>query len=520
MKPSRNPVSARPKARPSSPPDPEGESAPRPFWDRTRTSFAVVVLLTLHLTLAVRSLVLENPTIDEVSHLPAGISYWQKGTFRLYRQNPPLFKLVAALPALASGVVTDPLYKSAFWLDEPPNKSGFAHVFAYINSVYFFEVFTSARLLMPLFSLVGAWVVFAWSRRLYGEGGGLLSLALWVFCPNILAHARLITSDVSASSLGVLATFGFWLYLKKPTWLRAVLCGLGLGLAQLSKFSLLLLYAIWPLLWLIQEASTSCERKERWQRIGRSVIQGLCMATLSFLIIDLGYGFEGVGRPLGGFAFVSGTLTRLRDHPIFLNPRPQNLGLEDHIREFRVNRFEGTWLGRLPVPLPVHYVLGFDDQKLEADGVWVRFLVRPEVGDLMGPEGELIRGYPVYLDGKVQQKSWWDYYLRALVYKVPEGTWGLFVLSWLVLLLSRRARAPWFDELTLLSVPIVVLVIMSVFTNINLGLRYVLPIFPYLFVSAGKLVPWAAGINARLRSLPDVDRRWPFCWPRRSSRHS
>ena len=47
---------------------------------------------------------LENPTIDEVVHLPAGLTYWEKGTFRLYHHNPPLIKLVAALPVLASGV--------------------------------------------------------------------------------------------------------------------------------------------------------------------------------------------------------------------------------------------------------------------------------------------------------------------------------------------------------------------------------------------------------------------------------
>ncbi|MEA2630724.1 MAG: hypothetical protein QOE66_943, partial [Chloroflexota bacterium] len=40
-----------------------------------------------------------------------------------------------------------------------------------------------------------------------------------------------------------------------------------------------------------------------------------------------------------------------------------------------------------------------------------------------------------------------------------------------------------------------------VFTNINLGLRYVLPIFPYLFIGAGKLVPWAAGMGSRVRRL-------------------
>jgi hypothetical protein len=64
-----------------------------------------------------------------------------------------------------------------------------------------------------------------------------------------------------------------------------------------------------------------------------------------------------------------------------------------------------------------------------------------------------------------------------------------------VLAASRRARGSWFDELMLLTIPLVVLFVFSIFTNINLGLRYVLPIFPYLFISAGKLVPWAAGIG-------------------------
>ena len=49
-------------------------------------------LLSLHYGLAARSLLQENPTVDEVVHLPAGVTYWQKGTFRLYHHNPPLVK--------------------------------------------------------------------------------------------------------------------------------------------------------------------------------------------------------------------------------------------------------------------------------------------------------------------------------------------------------------------------------------------------------------------------------------------
>ena len=36
---------------------------------------------------------------------------------------------------------------------------------------------------------------------------------------------------------------------------------------------------------------------------------------------------------------------------------------------------------------------------------------------------------------------------------------------------------------------------MSFLTDINLGLRYVLAILPYVFVSVGKLVPWTLGLS-------------------------
>ena len=78
---------------------------------------------------------------------------------------------------------------------------------------------------MPLFSIVGGLVVFIWSRRLYGTLGGLLSLSLWVFCPNVLAHCRLVTTDLGSTAIGVAATYVFWRYLQRPTWGWAVAAG-------------------------------------------------------------------------------------------------------------------------------------------------------------------------------------------------------------------------------------------------------------------------------------------------------
>ena len=58
-------------------------------------------------------------------------------------------------------------------------------------------------------------------------------------------------------ALGVLATYAFWRYLKHPTLARAALAGVVLGLAQLTKFSLILLYGLWPLLWLVHSAGAA-----------------------------------------------------------------------------------------------------------------------------------------------------------------------------------------------------------------------------------------------------------------------
>ena len=42
---------------------------------------------------------------------------------------------------------------------------------------------------------------------------------------------------------------------------------------------------------------------------------------------------------------------------------------------------------------------------------------------------------------------------------------------------------------------------MTVLTDINLGLRYVLAILPYVFISAGKVVPWCLGLPAPWRRV-------------------
>jgi 4-amino-4-deoxy-L-arabinose transferase-like glycosyltransferase len=452
---------------------------------------AVVVLLATQAGLAVDSLLRENATVDEVAHLPAGVSYWEQGTFKLYHHNPPLVKLVAALPVVLSPHDTSLLYQMGFWRQE--SHATFAEYFAYFNAANYFELFDRARLPMPLFAMIGGLVVFLWSSRLFGPGGGLLSLALWVFCPNILAHGRLITTDVAATSLGVAATYLFWRYQRRPTWTRACLAGLVLGLAELTKFSLLLLYAFWPAL---AVARFLLEREfSGWpRRLVKGLAQWLAMVAISVVVIDAGYAFEGVGQPLGRFEFVSKALTGPVP-PGMTRPSSWNPLLEQGWR-YRVNRFRGTILEQLPVPLPRHYVLGFDEQKIETEGIPRYFFDEKEPHD-----DAQLTGYSVYLDGQMKRSGWWYYYLATLAYKVPEGTWILVLLGGFALFVSKRARVPWADEVSVLALPVGVLGAMSFLTDICLGLRYILPIFPYIYISTGRVVPWLAGLEGGRKRL-------------------
>ncbi len=496
---------AGPQAAPDALPfdDPGRDS--RTFRRRLATTLAVIALLTLHYTLAARSLLQENPTVDEVVHMPAGITYWQKLTFRLYHHNPPLIKLVAALPVVIWGKpMMAPLYELGSWKSPDPDQSTFSQSFCYFNAARYFELFKMARLMMPLFSLIGGLAVFAWSSRKYGVLGGLLSLTLWTFCPNVLAHARLVTSDLGSTALGVAATYAFWRYLQLPSWRKASAAGVLLGLAQLTKFTMIVLYAVWPFLWLVHLALAV--PTTRWRsNVVKAVGHAVLILAASVVTIDCGYFFEGVGIPLGKFEFASKSLTRPVP-PGMRRPVSKNL-LLTATWQFRVNWFRETWLSAVPCPLPQHYVLGFDEQKIETEGIPQRYFDAVRSPDETVRQQEIARerevsesaadrkgGYPVYLDGEIRRTGWWYYYFLCLAYKIPEGTWFLIVLALASLRLVRRSAAEWADEIALLTVPLVILLSMSFFTDINLGLRYVLAILPYLFISVGKLVPWTLGL--------------------------
>jgi len=140
-------------------------------------------------------------------------------------------------------------------------------------------------------------------------------------------------------------------------------------------------------------------------------------------------------------------------------------------------------LSNLPVPLPKQYVLGIDIQRKVFEH----------------------RGKPSYLRGQWQETGWWYYYLYALAVKVPLGTIGLCllatwscchdrILGWLCADRSAGCNASpsgsmpgstpagMADEMVLLMPAMVILAFVSSQTGYSENMRYVLPIFPFLFI--------------------------------------
>ena len=123
--------------------------------------------------------------------------------------------------------------------------------------------------------------------------------------------------------------------------------------------------------------------------------------------------------------------------------------LLDGAYRFRVNRFRGTALGLVPGRRFRSTTCSASTTRSSRPRAFPTSSspIRPGRWDRKATRSQ---GYPVYLDGKLSQESWWYYYLLTLVYKVPEGTWLLVVgvagrpggLAAVARVVVRRARRP------------------------------------------------------------------------------
>ena len=233
----------------------------------------------------------------------------------------------------------------------------------------------------------------------------MIALTIWCCDPSVLAHGHLASPDVPAAALALAAALAFRSYLVAPSWRWAAAGGATLGLALLTKFTLLLLCPIWLLFWL---AALLGARPDPNGPPGVRLGHGLLALALAVLTLNAGYLFQDTGRRLETFHFLSSKLASFFPRTIESIHGPTN-GLG------------GTWLGALPLPLPAPYIEGIDLQARDFDLY-------------------AARKASFFIAGQWVQGGRYYYYLYGLLVKTPLALFGLLLVA--AVLLWRRPALP------------------------------------------------------------------------------
>jgi hypothetical protein len=311
-----------------------------------------------------------------------------------------------------------------------------------------------SRLPTICFAVTFGYFVFKWSSKLYGPKAGLFSLFLFVFCPTTIAHSRMAANDLYCAGFSLLAVRSFLQTLDKPSPRGLIRAAALMGVAQLAKHTALLLFPIFLLTFLVR----------RWQKrrtgefVGRPglvALHGLAYAIIVWVVLNAGYGLK------PNFATLAQDSEWLQANTEFVPASGQ--------------RFDSA-LANIPIPLPRAYV--------EA----ILF------GQYFNRTG---RGHgPDYLFGELKQLGWWYYFPIAFALKTPLPT--LFVFAMAIFVTFRRRR--WglgSDEGVLLVVPLTVFVFFCS-SSADIGVRYLLPVMPFLYVLSGQVVVFAPSAISRV----------------------
>lgn len=460
-------------------------------WLNKRATWLALALLAGMLVVELTSAMTQSQIIDEAPHIAAGYSYWTTGDFKMNPEHPPLIKMLATLPL--QFMKLKPITSFSAW-ETNPDQWQLGRHFLYENTVSHTWLLFWARLPIMLLSIILGWIIFKWSAHLFGATGGLLSLLFYVFDPTVIAHSRWITTDLGIA-LGLFATLYFLKrFVDRSSPKNFLLFVLIYGLAQVAKFSAVILFPLTILYLLIAW----------WQRRGQSPITAntareflatrsikkiFCFALLlllgSFLITWAIYGFEmrlPASDPEVAHGFALGKSLVHYDTPTlkFINLITDTGTSVGHF----VQRLTET------VPLPAYsYFKGF--VVLSIHNYW---------------------GHMAYLMGHYSNTGWWYYFIIAFLIKAPLVTLAFLLV--ILGILARRLFGRDYNQTINLAKPrrhrfslasfcqrlrkskidwwIIILTptayfIWTLTSKLNLGVRHLLPIYPFIFIGFGVL---------------------------------
>ena len=495
----------------------EPAAPPNPRW----LIVIAIAAMAGFIILAAGDLATSSPTSDETSHLVAGYSYLTQHDFRLNPEHPPLLKSFAALPLLtmpiwpehfrepADGKTHFNVFEQAWAMSlfyppmaqwsasqyllyglrdstlarvggdpvHPPSDAAYSRG-DFLNDSE--RMFTAARIMMLLIGVALGAAIFWWSLRLWGLAGGVLSLLLYCCDPNFIAHSGLVTTDVGAACLMFIALFFFWRALREFRAWNVALFAIAFALAQIAKFSAVLLIPIVLLIGVIEVL-----RKRPWRPVAIAIGSA---AVATVFVIWAAYDFRYDTTPDPQAAIAQEQAAR-RDLVLPVLDK-QGLWPNGHL-PLRDALEEWVALERLRTEMPNGYseVDLREAKRTTPMGLTQKLLIFANDHKLF-PES-FIYGYAwtgassvtraSYLRGEYSTYGFRSFFFWTFFYKTPILAMILMLAGVFVAIRSDKrdlAFAVW---------PLVIYAIFALSASIHIGHRHFFPVLPFVYTLAGSL---------------------------------
>jgi len=260
---------------------------------------AAALVLLLFWAALMASLREKSLTFDEGAYAVAGCSAWRLGDYRLNPEGGALPQRLAGLP-LALGPYRLPPADSGSWRRAEAQALGYDFFYSPGNDAA--AMAARGRAACGLLAVALGILVWAWSRRLFGPAGGMVSLLLYVLNPTVLANGGLMTSDMAAALFLAAATGAWWRVLERMTPARVLAAGVLAGCLFVSKMSAVLFVPVMLVLAGLRVMEGRPLRFEGGRKAGDLVshagraaalaLSGLAIALVAVLVIWAFYGFR------------------------------------------------------------------------------------------------------------------------------------------------------------------------------------------------------------------------------------
>lgn len=247
---------------------------------------ALVACLGLFVAQALLASPRKSAAFDEEYHVAAGYAYLKTGDFRMSTSHPPLVNALSAAPLLLRDDISLPTDSDA-WAQS--DYFIFSDLFLWHANDNPQSILEWARWPVIALGTLLALGLFFWARQMLNPLAGWLALLLAVFDPNLLANARLVTTDLGLTCFMLLAIWWLWRWLKRPSPLNFILTGILVGCTLAAKFTGLLILPMLALIMLLYPGYTH----RRWLAL-------IGIGLIGYATLWAVFGFD-VG-PVPGFA--------------------------------------------------------------------------------------------------------------------------------------------------------------------------------------------------------------------------